>query len=132
MLLEIFTKPQGDEFNWAGPIVDFLNQNIVAITVALLILAAFLGIFLGIYIAKAEDSSAVANAKKRFIGLIVSVFVVVVLVWFLAFILANLDAIKGIFDGIKGAVVQNPENPSSTPSSSGQFLACIKGVLLGK
>ena len=110
--------PEG--YEWLKPIINFLNQYLIPITIALLVMGAFLAIFMGIAMARAEDSSKAADLKKRMWGLIVTVLVVLGLIWLLSWLFSALPTIIETFRGpIQSNLPDGIETPSSVNSSSG-------------
>ncbi len=84
-------------YEYLKPIINFLNQYIIPISVTLLVMGAFLAIFLGIAMARAEDSNKAADLKKRMWGVIVAVLVVLALIWLLGWLFSALPTIVSTF-----------------------------------
>lgn len=82
-------------------IVDFLNEAIIPFTIVFAALCAMTLIFCMIAMAKAEDASTAQSLKGRFIGIIVTLLVIIAVVWIGGFIISNLPS---ILDGIRGTL----------------------------
>ena len=109
-----------EDYEWLKPIINFLNQYLIPITITLVVMGAFLAIFMGIALARAEDSGKAGDLKKRMWGLIITVLVVLVLIWLLAWLFSALPTIIETFRGpIQSNLPDGIETPSSGNSSSG-------------
>lgn len=108
-----------DDFAYLRPIINFLNQYIIPITITLLVMGAFLAIFMGIALARAEDSGKAAELKKRMWGLVVAVIIILALIWLLAWLFSALPTIVEFFRGpIEDALPGGIEGSSSASSGS--------------
>ncbi len=109
------SKFVGTDYDFIVPIIEFINQFIIPITITLVVMGAFLAIFIGIAIAKAESSSKAAELKKRMVGIIVTIVICLALFWFLGWLFSALPTIIEFF---KGPVISNlPGGGISTSSS---------------
>lgn len=108
-----------DDFAYLRPIINFLNQYIIPITITLLVMGAFLAIFMGIALARAEDSGKAADLKKRMWGLVVAVIIILALIWLLAWLFSALPTIVEFFRGpIEDGLPSGIEGPGSGSSGS--------------
>lgn len=111
------SKFSGTDYDFLVPIIEFINQFILPITITLVIMGVFLAIFIGIAIAKAESSSKAAELKKRMVGIIVTIVVCIALFWLLGWLFSALPTIVEFF---KGPIMSNlPGGGISANSSSG-------------
>ena len=85
---------------WYDVFKEFLDKNIAAIIVTLLVAAAFWAIILGINMAKAPDSATASKFKTRLWQLFIGLFVLIAAIFFLYWILGN---ISGMMD--KGSAI---------------------------
>lgn len=74
---------------------QFLDNYKIVIAIMLLIAGAFLAIVLGVMLAKAEDSGAAEKVKKRMWGLFITIFVLIVAIFFLDWILGVIPGAVG-------------------------------------
>ncbi len=108
-----------EDYEWLKPIINFLNQYLIPITITLVVMGAFLAIFMGIALARAEDSGKAADLKKRMWGLIVAILVILALIWLLAWLFSALPTIIETFRGpIQDNLPGGIEGPSSGGASS--------------
>ncbi len=88
-------------------IVDFLDMVIIPVTVTLAVAAGLMGVIITVALAKAETPEKIAEMKKRLMGLFITVFIVLVLVWVLGFILSNFneiaDGFRSVFNFSQGS-----------------------------
>ena len=77
---------------WYDVFKEFLDNNIVAIMITLLVAAAFWAIILGINMAKAPDSATAGKFKTRLWQLFIGLFVLIAVIFFLYWILGNISS----------------------------------------
>ena len=80
--------------SWAGQAKQWLESNRLPLIITLLVAGGFLAVFLGINLAKAEDAAAATKAKQRMLYLVIGVFVTIILLFFLDWLLGNIDTIQ--------------------------------------
>jgi len=94
---------------WFDIFKSFLDDNLVAIIITLLVAAAFWAIILGINMAKAPDSATAGKFKTRLWQLFIGLFILIALIFFLYWILGNIsgiiegDAIQDLRDGFNSS-----------------------------
>ena len=93
LLGTIFSSAELGDYEYLKAIVDFLDKIIIPLTVVLAVSAALMALVIGIMMAKAESSDKFAEMKKRLIGLIVSVVVIVLLIWVFGYVMSNFATI---------------------------------------
>ena len=80
--------------SWAGQAKQWLESNRLPLIITLLVAGGFLAVFLGINLAKAEDAAAATKAKQRMLYLVIGIFVTIILLFFLDWLLGNIDTIQ--------------------------------------
>ena len=100
LLGTVFSSANLGDYQYLKPIVDFLDGIIIPFTVVMAVSAALMAIVIGIMIAKAEDGDKAREMKKRLVGLMVTVVIVVVLIWGLGFLLSQFGVIMGFIRGL--------------------------------
>lgn len=94
---------------WFDIFKEFLDKNLAAIIITLLVAAAFWAIILGINMAKAPDSATAGKFKTRLWQLFIGLFILIALIFFLYWILGNIsgiiegDAIQDLRDGFNSS-----------------------------
>lgn len=68
------------EWLWLGRILDFINDALPFILVAVATVGIIYAIILGVNMAKAEDASKREEAKKRIINFVIAIVVTIVLI----------------------------------------------------
>ena len=102
---DIFKEISGENlegYAWINDIVKFLNATIIPISITLLVAAAFLIIILSVLMAKAETGDDARKYRKRIVGVGVTVFIVLILLYFIGFFFPE---IPGIIEGLKEKIV---------------------------
>ena len=116
----IFSTANLGKYQYLHSIVTFLDGIVVPLTIVLLAAAAIMAIIIGVALAKADSGDKAQEMKKRLVGLIVTCFIVIALVWLLGFILSRygeiMDFIRGVFSG--DTVPEEPGIPE-TPIDPG-------------
>ena len=75
---------------WLKPIATFLDNLLIPFIIIVLIAGAAWVIVLGVGLAKAEDTGKAQEAKKKLINVAIALVSVIVLVFLLTFLAANL------------------------------------------
>lgn len=89
---------------WFEIFKEFLDNNIAAIIITLLVAATFLAIILGINMAKAPDAGTAGKFKTRMWQLFIGLFVLIAAIFFLYWILDNISTITesgGAIDNLR-------------------------------
>lgn len=73
----------GKGFDWLQPIVNFLDDLIVPITIILAVAGAIWVIILGVQLARAESADKAQEAKKRLINVAVAIVAIIIFIWLL-------------------------------------------------
>ncbi|NCB48416.1 MAG: hypothetical protein EOM55_02150 [Clostridia bacterium] len=81
-------------------IATFLNENLIPFTIALCVLGAIVAIVLAAAMVKETDSSKIADYKKKMMGMVVTIFIIIGLVWILGWIITNLPNIQKTFEEV--------------------------------
>ena len=95
-------------FSWLKPIATFLNNLLIPFMIIVLIAGAAWVIVLGVGLAKAEDTGKAQEAKKKLINVAVALVSIIVLVFLLTFLAANIP------DWFKNAGTKNPFSDSAS------------------
>ena len=95
-------------FSWLKPIATFLNNLLIPFMIIVLIAGAAWVIVLGVGLARAEDTGKAQEAKKKLINVAVALVSIIVLVFLLTFLAANMP---GWFDPDK---TTNPFSDSAS------------------
>lgn len=80
-------------FSWLAPIVSFLDQLLIPITIIVAVAGAIWVIILGVQLAKAESADKAQEAKKRLINVAVAMVAIIILIWLLTWFAANIGTI---------------------------------------
>ena len=78
--------------SWLKPIATFLDNLLIPFIIIVLIAGAAWVIVLGVGLAKAEDTGKAQEAKKKLINVAIALVSVIVLVFLLTFLAANMPA----------------------------------------
>lgn len=100
---DIFKKVPSEystNYGWVDDIVDFLNASIVPIIITLSIAGALLVIFLSVLMVKAESTADASKYKKRIFGILATIAIVIVLLFFLGWLLPNLPYVINEIRGV--------------------------------
>ncbi len=98
-IFPLIENPASD-YQWINEVLMFLNSAIIPFIITLCIAGAFLVIFLAVLMVKAESSGDAEKYKKRLIGILATIAIVIVLLFAIGFFLPQ---IPSIIDGIRGA-----------------------------
>ena len=79
-------------------IANFLNDYLIPFTITLCVLGALMAIILAAAIVKEDDPKKAADFKKKIVGMVVTIFIVIGLVWILGWIMTSYQS---IIDSIK-------------------------------
>ena len=96
----IFSTANLGEYAYLSGIVTFLDGIVIPATVTLLAAAAIMIIVIAVALAKADSPDKAEEMKKRLIGLMVTVLVVIFLIWTLGYVLSNFSTIMNTFRSI--------------------------------
>ena len=78
-------------------IAIFLNQYIIPFSITLSVMGAIMAIILGAAIVRADDLKKAAEYKKKLIGMVVTIFIVIFLVWILGWLITSWETIIDFF-----------------------------------
>lgn len=78
-------------------IAKFLNLYLVPFTVILCVAGAIMAIVLGAAMVRAEDLKKADDYKRKLVGLIVTIVIVIVLVWLTGWLLTSYKTITDFF-----------------------------------
>lgn len=82
-------------YTWLQPIVDFLDNLLVPLTIIVAVAGAIWVIILGVQLARAESADKAQEAKKRLINVAVALVAVIIFIWLLTWFAANVETIFG-------------------------------------
>lgn len=88
-------KSFGTGFGWLLPIVKFIDNLLIPITIILVVVGAVWVIFLGVGLAKADSADKAQEAKKRLINVAVAMVATIVFVWLLAWFASQVPTLFG-------------------------------------
>ena len=104
----IFQGTTAAGYDWINTIIEFLNSAVIPMTITLLIAGALLIIFLSVLMVKAESSDDAKKYRKRIIGVGVTVFIVLILLYFIGFFLPRIpEIVQSIRESISPSSTTN-------------------------
>lgn len=91
-------------YDWLNPIVKFLDDLLVPLTIIVAVAGAIWVIILGVQLARAESADKAQEAKKRLINVAVAIVAAIIFVWLLTWFASKVGDIFGKGkDAIKAA-----------------------------
>lgn len=77
------------KFSWLKPIAEFLDDALIPVVIVVGALGAIWIIILGVNLARAETADKATEAKKRLINVVIALVAVLILIFLLAFFVAQ-------------------------------------------
>ena len=93
LLGQLFSTGNLGDYQYLEGVINFLNDAAIPVTITLLAGAAVFAVCIAFAIMKADNAEKSDEMKKRLIGLIVTVIIIVAMVWILGFVLSNFNVI---------------------------------------
>lgn len=81
--------PGMKKFSWLKPIAEFLDDALIPVIIVVGALGAIWIIILGVNLARAETADKATEAKKRLINVVIALVAVLILIFLLAFFVAQ-------------------------------------------
>lgn len=122
--LNAYTFPVGSEWEWMNPILKVLGSALIPILILVATAGMIYSVVLGVKLARAETTEQRDEAKKRLIGAVIALVVIIALILLLQLFVTNIadwlgDVVKDQeVDDVTGGL-KDPVSGGGTPVSGG-------------